>query len=75
MATFLVLALAAIGLRDRFFMRSGFYVLVLVYGLQRFLWEFLKPYGAIAGPFNLFHFICGGLVIYSLAMMAGKAKA
>ena len=27
---------------------------------QRFLWEFLKPYQTLLGPFNLFHFICAG---------------
>ena len=53
-------------------MRHGFYLLVLVYAGQRFIWEFLKPYGALLGPFNLFHFICAGLMIYSLAMMAGR---
>ncbi len=74
MAAFLTVALLLIGRRDPFFLRNGFYLLVLVYGSQRFVWEFLKPYGAVAGPLNLFHFICAGLVIYSLAMMAGKAR-
>lgn len=69
MAAFLILALVLIGRRNAFFMRNGFYLLVLFYAGQRFLWEFLKPYGTIAGPFNLFHLICAGLVIYSLAMM------
>ncbi len=66
MAAFLGLALVLIGRRKPLFMRNGFYLLVLTYGAQRFLWEFLKPYGAVAGPFNLFHFLCAGLVIYSL---------
>lgn len=70
MLAFLVVALVLIGQRNAFFMRNGFYILVLVYAGQRFLWEFLKPYGAVVGPFNLFHLICAGLVIYSLTMMA-----
>ena len=75
MLAFLVVALVLIGRRNAFFMRNGFYILVLVYAGQRFLWEFLKPYGAVAGPFNLFHLICAGLVIYSIAMMArGRAS-
>ena len=75
MLAFLVVALVLIGRRNAFFMRNGFYILVLVYAGQRFLWEFLKPYGAVAGPFNLFHLICAGLVIYSLIMMArGRAS-
>lgn len=68
MVLFLVLALAAIGTRNSVFMRNGFYLMVGFYGAQRFLWEFLKPYGLLAGPFNLFHLICAGLVIYSLVM-------
>ena len=75
MAAFLIIALVLIGRRNAVFRRNGFYLLVLVYAGQRFLWEFLKPYGAVVGPFNLFHLICAGLVIYSLAMMAkGKAS-
>jgi phosphatidylglycerol---prolipoprotein diacylglyceryl transferase len=69
MAAFLLAALVLIGMRNRFFMTNGFYLLVLFYAAQRFPWEFLKPYGALAGPFNLFHFLCAGLVIYSLAMI------
>lgn len=75
MAAFLALALVLIERRNPYFMRNGFYLLVLFYAGQRFLWEFLKPYGALAGPFNLFHLICAGLVIYSLTMMArGRAS-
>lgn len=75
MAAFLVVALVLIARRNAFFMRNGFYLLVLVYAGQRFLWEFLKPYGAVAGPFNLFHLLCAGLVIYSLTMMSrGRAS-
>lgn len=75
MALFLVVALVLIGRRNAFFVRNGFYLLVLVYAGQRFLWEFLKPYGTVAGPFNLFHLLCAGLVIYSLVMMArGRAS-
>jgi phosphatidylglycerol:prolipoprotein diacylglycerol transferase len=75
MAAFLAVALVLIGRRNAFFMRNGFYLLVLVYASQRFLWEFLKPYAAVVGPFNLFHLICAGLVIYSLTMMwRGRAS-
>ena len=75
MAAFLGLTLWLIGRRDPVFMKYGFYVLVGFYALQRFLWEFLKPYGTVAGPFNLFHLICAALVIYSGAMMMGRLKA
>ncbi|MFN0191462.1 MAG: prolipoprotein diacylglyceryl transferase family protein [Aestuariivirga sp.] len=73
MLAFLVVALVLLARRNAWFMANGFYLLVLVYASQRFLWEFLKPYAALVGAFNLFHFICLGLVIYSLAMMRGQA--
>ena len=75
MGAFLLVALVLIGRRQPVFMRNGFYLLVLTYGAQRFLWEFLKPYGTILGPFNLFHFLCAGLVIYSLAMMGRTGRS
>lgn len=69
MLAFLAIAVAMMGRRQPFFMRNGFYLLVLWYACQRFLWEFLKPYGAVAGPFNLFHFICVGLACYAVWML------
>lgn len=49
--------------------RAGFYLFALAYGTQRFLWEFLKPYAPVLGPFNLFHLASAALVLYALAMM------
>lgn len=69
MLAFLLFALAMIGTRNRWFMHNGFYALVLFYAGQRFIWEFLKPYGTVVGPFNLFHLVCAGLVAYALTMM------
>lgn len=73
MAAFLAVALILIGRRDAWFLRNGFYTLVIVYAAQRFLWEFLKPYGTVLGPFNLFHLICAALVIYACVMI-GRSK-
>jgi prolipoprotein diacylglyceryltransferase len=72
MAGFLAGALLLLKQRNSWFMANGFYLLVLVYGGQRFLWEFLKPYASVMGPFNLFHFLCFGLMVYSLSMMRGS---
>ncbi|MEN9665519.1 MAG: hypothetical protein RLZZ326_1882 [Planctomycetota bacterium] len=69
MAAFLVHALVMLARRDPFFMRNGFYVMVLWYAAQRFVWEFFKPYGKIVGPLNLLHLICLGLIAYSILMM------
>lgn len=69
MLAFLMVALLLLGKRNRWFMRNGFYALVLFYAGQRFVWEFLKPYAAVAGPFNLFHLVCAGLVAYACVML------
>ena len=73
MLAFLVFALTMIGTRNPWFQRNGFYALVLVYASQRFLWEFLKPYAAVIGPFNLFHLVSAALVAYALTML-GKSN-
>ena len=72
MLAFLAVALLLLARRQEFFMRNGFYLLVFYYAAQRFLWEFLKPYGSVAGPFNLFHFICAGLCCYSVWMIGRR---
>jgi phosphatidylglycerol---prolipoprotein diacylglyceryl transferase len=52
--------------------RAGFYLFVGVYAAQRFLWEFIKPYGTVIGPLNLFHLICLALLAY--AWSYGRAE-
>ncbi len=69
MALFLTIAWIAIATRSRFFLQKGFYLMVGFYAAQRFVWEFLKPYEMIAGPLNLFHFVCLGLFGYAVYMI------
>jgi len=69
MAAFLVYTLAMLARRDPFFLRNGFYLMVLWYAAQRFCWEFFKPYAPVLGPLNLFHLICLGLIAYALMMI------
>ena len=59
------------GLRNQshFVQHQGFYLFTGWYAAQRFAWEFLKPYPAVIGPFNIFHLICMALFAYSLFMM------
>jgi prolipoprotein diacylglyceryltransferase len=64
MALFLAVYLAGLARRAPWAMRRGFYVMCFWYGLQRFGWEFLKPYPRLIGPFNLFHLLCAGLMAY-----------
>ena len=64
MAAFLGLYLEGLARRRPWALRRGFYALCFWYGAQRFAWEFLKPYPPVLGPFNLFHLISAGLVVY-----------
>jgi len=64
MALFLAVYIEGLARRRPWAMRRGFYALCLWYGLTRFGWEFLKPYPPLIGPLNLFHLLCGGLVVY-----------
>jgi phosphatidylglycerol---prolipoprotein diacylglyceryl transferase len=69
MLGFLLVALVLLARRNAWFLANGFYVMVLYYASQRFAWEFLKPYRAVVGPFNLFHLVCVGLAGYAWIMM------
>jgi phosphatidylglycerol:prolipoprotein diacylglycerol transferase len=75
MAAFLVTALVMLARRDAFFMKNGFYLMVLWYAAQRFCWEFLKPYAPALGPLNLFHLICLGLMGYALVMLRSNVAS
>jgi prolipoprotein diacylglyceryltransferase len=55
---------------DRFVIDNGFYLAVGFYGAQRFVWEFFKPYGALIGPFTLFHILSAAIFVYAVAMIA-----
>ena len=72
MLLFLGAYLFAIARGNRFVLRQGFYLFVGWYGVQRFAWEFLKPYPPVLGPFNVFHLICLLMIAYALWMMRGK---
>jgi prolipoprotein diacylglyceryltransferase len=69
MAAFAVFYLTAVRLRDPFVIDNGFYLAAGFYGAQRFAWEFLKPYGAVVGPFTLFHLLSLAILAYACAMI------
>jgi hypothetical protein len=64
MALFLAAYLVGLQRRSAWAVRRGFYAMCIAYGVQRFAWEFLKPYPPLIGPLNIFHILCGGLVAY-----------
>ncbi len=55
-------------------LRGSFYWLVGFYAVQRFCWEFLKPYPRVLGPFDMFHFLMLGLLAYSVIMLWGERR-
>jgi phosphatidylglycerol:prolipoprotein diacylglycerol transferase len=69
MAAFALFYVTAVRLRDPFVIENGFYLAAGFYALQRFVWEFIKPYGAVVGPFNLFHLLSLAIVTYACLMM------
>jgi prolipoprotein diacylglyceryltransferase len=69
MAAFAVWYIVRVRRNDRFVVENGFYLAVGYYGLQRFIWEFIKPYGALIGPFTLFHILSMLLLLYAVAMI------
>ena len=75
MAAMLVVLLWRLRKRDPFWLANGFYIVVGWYGLQRFAWEFLKPYATLAGPFNVFHVVCAGLVLFAALMIRSGGRA
>jgi phosphatidylglycerol---prolipoprotein diacylglyceryl transferase len=75
MAGFLALYLGALARRDAFWARNGFYLAVGFYGVQRFFWEFLKPYATVLGPFTIFHLLSMILVAYAAFMIWANRSA
>jgi len=61
--------------RNAFVTENGFYLAVGFYGAQRFVWEFVKPYGTLIGPFTLFHLLSIAIVAYAAVMIATMPSA
>src|SRR5215467_12122288 len=69
MAAFAVFYVVAVFRRDDTIITNGFYLALAWYGLQRFVWEFLKPYGALIGPLTLFHLLSLFVLLYAGFML------
>ena len=74
MVAFAVFYVRAVRRRDAFVIDNGFYLVVGYYGAQRFAWEFIKPYGAVLGPFTLFHLLSAAVLVYAAAMIASAPQ-
>lgn len=75
MAAFAILFMVLLWRRSPLALNRGFYLFTGWYGMQRFVWEFIKPYAVVIGPFNLFHLLCLALIGYSAAMLARTRHA
>ena len=53
---------------------NGFYLAVGFYAVQRFAWEFIKPYGAVIGPLSLFHLLSLALLAYAFLMIVSAPQ-
>lgn len=69
MLLFGALAAHSLGRRHASWWRHGFYYFAIVYGAQRFAWEFLKPYPVVALGMNVFQWLSLALVAYGATMI------
>jgi prolipoprotein diacylglyceryltransferase len=75
MLLFLLAYLSALRHDRPWAVRHGFHAFVLAYAIQRFGWEFLKPYPSLLGSLNLFHLLMIGLALYALVWIARDRRA
>jgi phosphatidylglycerol---prolipoprotein diacylglyceryl transferase len=75
MLAFLVLYLAALRRRAAWTADRAFYLFVLWYAVQRFAWEFFKPYPDLIGPLDLFQLLALAMIFYALAFDARARRS
>lgn len=73
MFAFFIFSLWILKYKRAFFMEKGFYIFILYYSLQRFLWEFLKPYAKVAIGLNIFQILAILLIAYSIIYLKRHA--
>ncbi len=69
MLVFLIFLLISYPKKVIFWQQKGFYIFILVYVFQRFIWEFLKPYPTLLINLNLFHLLALSMMAYALIML------
>jgi prolipoprotein diacylglyceryltransferase len=72
---FALFYLRAVQRRNEFVIHNGFYLVLMYYGAQRFIWEFFKPYGAVIGPLTLFHLLSLVILLYAAVMLTTAPAA
>jgi prolipoprotein diacylglyceryltransferase len=69
MAGFAIFYCHAVQRRNNYVISNGFYLVLAFYGLQRFIWEFFKPYASVIGPLTLFHLLSLVILLYAAVML------
>jgi len=62
---FLIFFLYQYPKNQQYWHQQGFYIFIIFYASQRFIWEFLKPYEQILWSFNVFHLLSILLIVYA----------
>jgi prolipoprotein diacylglyceryltransferase len=75
MAAFAAYYVVAVIRQNSFVIANGFYLVLIYYGLQRFIWEFFKPYAALIGTLTLFHLLSLFILLYASIMLATAPHA
>lgn len=70
---FLIVMLVTFVKHRIFWINKGFYLFILVYATQRFIWEFLKPYKTLFLQFNIFHILTILLMLWSTYKLMKKS--
>jgi prolipoprotein diacylglyceryltransferase len=73
MLAFLAVYLAALARRAEWTRTRAFYLFILFYAAQRFVWEFLKPYPRLVGPLDVFQLLALAMIAYAL-IFDGRAR-
>ncbi len=75
MLAFLGVYLAALKRRAAWTGERAFYLFVLFYSAQRFVWEYFKPYPDIVGTLDLFQLLALAMIIYALIFDARARRS
>lgn len=75
MLAFLAVYLLALSRRAAWTRDRAFYLFVLWYAAQRFLWEFLKPYPHLIGPLDVFQLLALAMILYALIFDARARRS
>lgn len=60
--------------RKKTFENTIFYQFIGYYSLQRFIWEFLKPYQSVAFGLTIFQIVCIILMVYTFVYLRRESR-